>query len=545
MNPGRREFIKRTMQFGALGALGRFGLVSNAMAAAPMFSDYKAMVCIFLYGGNDAYNMLVPVGSGMGTGYTDYHTIRGTLAVANSDLGLSTASSTNTDINNGDLGTGMGNPYYVDGTQSSAYLKGMYSLSGKGIDLGVNGVMPELAQLITDNKASVIANAGTLVRPVTKSQIDADTAELPLFLFAHNHQQRALQTGQANNLDDIGWAGKIADSWNDINNSNDVGLNVSYFGNDRMLIGRQTGPLVLGTNAPPTFTNMNNLSSNAHNDRRALFRALAGEQGTTGRLNFDSTNTYSGNDAFINLFNQATGKSMTTFDSLRAAWDNTTINYASTGSYGEGLFDVPSSDDLGFSENIGGSLIRQLEAAAKFIHMGASGALGTGYNRQVLMVRLGGFDTHSTQADDHPIQLRELSLALWKFQKALEELGHADKVTTFTMSDFGRTMSNNGDGTDHAWGAHHLIMGGSGASAPGTVAGGKMHGSLANVTLGGPDDYSDKGRIIPSTAQDQLNASICDWFGVDETLMRNLFPNLPNFQTGATLRSAYLNGVYD
>jgi len=249
----RRDFIKSLLSAsiaGSLGSLGQMALMREATAASPSFTGYKALVNIFLYGGNDSFNMLVPTGSASKTGHADYATIRGNLAVANIDLGLP-------DLDTGTLGVNTGNPYYEGGTQQAAYTKGVYNLStSKSIDLGVNGVMPELARLITDNKASVIANVGNLVDPVTRTEIENDTANLPLFLFAHNHQQRALQTGQGNNLNDTGWAGRIADNWTGINNNSPLGLNIAYRGNDRMLTGNTTTPLVLNPGQLPTFDGM-------------------------------------------------------------------------------------------------------------------------------------------------------------------------------------------------------------------------------------------------------------------------------------------------
>jgi uncharacterized protein (DUF1501 family) len=127
----------------------------------------------------------------------------------------------------------------------------------------------------------------------------------------------------------------------------------------------------------------------------------------------------------------------------------------------------------------------------------------------------------------------------------MEELGHANQVTTFTMSDFGRTMSNNGDGTDHAWGAHHLVVGGDGQGSSGNLRGGQMTGSLPDITLEGADDHDERGRIIPSTGQDQLNATLCRWFGVEESILAGIFPNLANFRTDSGVASsAYLNNLF-
>lgn len=537
----RRDFVRSLLGAsvaGALGPVGQLALMREAAAAtAPAFNDYKALVCIFLYGGNDSFNMIVPNASGANNaqGYSNYQAIRGSLAVSDTALDRHAA----------------GNPYHVDGTEESAYLKGLYSLADKNIDLGINAVMPEVAQLIHANKAAVIANVGNLVAPVTRSEVKAKTANLPLFLFAHNHQQRALQTGQGNNLNDVGWAGRIADNWAGINSNSPVGLNISYAGSDRMLIGNTTVPLAIKTGAPPTYSEMKKDNNNSDTDRRAIFRALAGLENvsSTGKVSFNSANTYTSSDPFKAFYGAAARKSLDVFDLLADAWGNHTVSYTNkTDMYGNDLFTVPTSTQTGFSNDIRGGLIQEMEAVAKMIDIGAQNAfsnpVGTPHNRQIFMIKLGGFDTHAAQVSKHPLLLRELSLALGKFQAAMEELGHADKVTTFTMSDFGRTMSNNGDGTDHAWGAHHLVVGGDGSLTAG-LKGGQMIGSLPDISLDGPDDYSAKGRIIPTLAQDQLNATLCRWFGVDDALMPTIFPNLANFGTvDSGLGSAYLTDLF-
>lgn len=535
--PKRRSFLKHSAMLGGALATPTIGL-NTAFANAPDFSDYKAMVCIFLYGGNDSLNMMIPTAGAGNAGYSTYQNIRGNLAVNNVDLGRPMAPPI-LGLGSDKLSTGAGNPYYVDGSIEAAYLKGLYPMREKGFELGVNGIMPELARLMYDNKALVASNTGTLVEPVDKANLG--NRQLPLFLFAHNHQQRALQTGQADQLGITGWAGRMADAWGNINSDNALGLNISYFGSDHMLVGSQTNPLVLSTSQPPRLTGMHPSSSNSHQDRRALFAALAGTGGNTSRLNFDASNTYGGNNLFAQLFNSRSRGALNVFDELYTAWNSGDPSYSSTGSYDEALFAIPSAEDLGISRSLGGSLVRQLEAAAKLIWLGANGALGSGYNRQIFYLRLGGFDNHSTQVSDHPRLLRELSLGLWKFQTAMEDLGLENQVSSFTMSDFGRTVSNNGDGTDHAWGASHFVVGGDGNRSGGNLNGGRMLGTIPNIDLGGNDDYSEKGRIIPSQAQDQLNASLCNWFGVDESLMTGLFPNLDNFRQSSSLSSAYLD----
>lgn len=538
----RRDFLKRATTMGGLGLLAPLGQLSysrRCQAATPAFSDYKALVCIFLYGGNDTFNMLIPYGSAPGRGYSDYASVRGDLAVADNNLALSSLTDSHTNLNQGSLGAGSANPYNINQHHSTAYTSGLYPLTGKGIDLAVNGLMPELAQLIYDNRVGIVANSGTLVEAVSRADISAGRARLPKFLFAHDHQQRELQTGRADDLGQIGWAGRIADAWNDVNNGNPLGLNLAYFNSDLMMVGQNSSPLVLKPEAPPSIHHLKTGMNDANDDRRSLFNALAGVENNTGRLDFNRLNTPATGDYFKHLYNRLLLNSISTFEHLDSIWQATQLNFSTPDSYGQDLFSIPTHDQLGFSKNINGTLIRQLESVTKMIHMGASGLLGPGYNRQIFLVQLSGFDSHASQAQYHPLLLRELSLGLWKFQQAMEELGYARQVTTFTLSDFGRTLTRNEDGTDHAWASTQLVMGGVGDRSAGNLDGGKLFGSLPDLRLGGADDYSDKGRFIPTTAQDQVNAAVARWFGVDDTLMRTLFPNLVNFQSGSDYDSAF------
>jgi uncharacterized protein (DUF1501 family) len=306
-----------------------------------------------------------------------------------------------------------------------------------------------------------------------------------------------------------------------------------------MLVGRRSSPLVLHIDAPPSISHLSTGLNNGKDDRRALFNALAGIQGKTDRLDFNVQNTPTTADYFKNLYNRISQRSTSTFEHLNSVWETTQLDFSTLDSYGHDLFSIPTFEQLGFSKNIDGNLIQKLASVAKMIHMGNSQLLGTGYNRQIFLIQMGGFDNHASQAQDHPLLLRELSLGLWKFQKAMEELGLAKQVTTFTMSDFGRTLTRSEDGTDHAWASTQLVMGGIGDQSAGNLDGGKMFGTLPDLQLGGADDYGKSGRYIPTTAQEQVNASIAQWFGVDDSLMRRLFPNLANFQTGNDYDSAF------
>ena len=222
---------------------------------------------------------------------------------------------------------------------------------------------------------------------------------------------------------------------------------------------------------------------------------------------------------------------------LRTYWtSDQKTTFSSNGSYGEALFAIPTTSQTGMEEDLDGDLIEKLEAVAQLIYLGSTSSK-MNFNRQIFFVKFGSFDTHGNQGEEHPVLLRELSLALWKFQKALEDMGVAGKVATFSLSDFGRTIGNNGDGTDHAWSTINFVM-----SNVSTFNGGKFYGDLPNFTMGGADDIKDsgKGRFVPKLSVDQMNASLCSWFGVPDSDMETLFPNLSKFKSGVDINSAYL-----
>jgi uncharacterized protein (DUF1501 family) len=503
----RRTFLQSGLAMGlSMGGIASLTLPRSACAATS-FNDYKALVCILLNGGNDSLNMLIPTDS---SSYTAYSTVRDQLSVNNTSL---------TNSFNG--GTLSANPYHVDGTNEKAYTKGYYAL--KNSNLGMNAVMPELAWLYNNNKAAFILNAGVLVEPTSKAQYINKSVTLPPFLFAHNHQKRALATGWADNLVATGWAGRIADAWlaDGVNAATpSLGLNISYTGSERTLTGTNTTPLVLKPGRLPVYTEMDPTKT-FQAKRRELFKQLTS-------LNPD--------DAFKAHYNQLLGKSMQLTETLQGL--NQAPDFSALlDSYGGSLFSVPDNNTLELQDSLKGGLIRQLEAVAKMISLSAKNRTGNlyGLERQVFFVSLGGFDTHAEQARNHPVLLREVSLALAKFNTALESEGLADNVTSYTISDFARTLGNNGDGTDHAWAGHHIVMGGA-------VDGGKVYGNLPDLTLGGSDDTTRKGRYIPGIAMDQYTATLASWFGVDNAMIQTIFPNLHNFSSDSNdINTALLN----
>lgn len=497
----RRDFLK--LMGGSVAAMGAPAMLMPQQLLASegaAFGDYKALVCLFMAGGNDSLNMVVPTQLEGGSGYENYAQVRSGLAAKYVDLsaGINPEGSL--------LSGGAGNPYYMNGNVAEAYTKGLYFMgSDTPKPFGINAMMPELAHLIQTNDASPVANMGTLVTPVTRSQILSGEAELPKFLFAHNHQQNELQFGRSDVTKSYGWAGKLNDNWAGVNGENMLGMNISYAGDKPLLKGASARSLQLSAGRLFDYSAMGNPDSPSQSTRRQMYETL---------------HDLSRRNQFRALYNSMIGHSFDLTDVLKSVEAQAPDFTGVSGPYGEPLFDVPDAGTLGLNTGIGGGLIRQFEAVAKMIHYGQS----NGVKRQVFFVQIGGFDTHGNQAVKHPVLLREVSLALYKFQQAMEALDLSSNVTTYTLSDFARTVSSNGDGTDHAWGGHSLIMGGA-------VDGGKLYGELPDLTLGGPDDYSSKGRIIPKIASDQIQATLAKWFGVDDDLMPVLFPNIDNFST--------------
>ena len=174
----------------------------------------------------------------------------------------------------------------------------------------------------------------------------------------------------------------------------------------------------------------------------------------------------------------------------------------------------------------GNSLAEQLAMVARLIKMRSQ----LGQTRNIFFVSLGGFDTHATQMPDNgqPRLLRRISRALGSFYQALVEMGVENSVTTFTMSEFARTLNSNGDGSDHAWGGVQMVMGG--AVNGGNATTGRIYGTFPDQTLNGPDSFS-RGQMIPTMAMDQMGATLASWMGLGSTEVNTIFPNLSNFSS--------------
>jgi uncharacterized protein (DUF1501 family) len=433
----RRDLLK-------LGLAGAAGLAAGGFAApaSAELTDYRALVCVFLLGGNDAFNMLVPRSAAE---YGAYARSRQNLAIASADLLPVTPAAPD------------------------------------GAFYGFHPQMRDVARLFEAGRLGVVANVGPLVQPATKAQVLANAVPLPPQLFSHNDQQEQWQTLKGRRALRTGWAGRIADELASQTATQRLPVGVSFIGTQSFQIGTAAVPYVLGTDGAPTYFVMTDRSVAFAGERRAAFQQM-----------LDAATTQPIRRALVDVHR----RSLATADAVNAA--------------------LAAAPPLATAFPTG-SLGDQLRATARAI--AARDALGV--KRQVFLVAATGFDTHDDQNRVQPTLLGGLSAALGAFDAALTELGVADRVVTFTQSDFGRTLTSNGDGTDHGWGAHQLVMGG-------PVRGRAFHGAMPSLEIGGPDDIGG-GRIVPTQSVDQYAATLARWFGLDEAAIDRVAPGLGAF----------------
>jgi uncharacterized protein (DUF1501 family) len=439
----RRDFMRLACCSAAgaslVSGLSKFGLVS---ALAQGGTDYKALICIFLFGGNDANNMIVPIDYR----YAAYQTARANLALPQGQL--------------------------------------LPLQSGSQANYGLHPDMPELQGLFnTQKNLAVLANVGTLVQPTTKQAYQAYT-NLPENLYSHSDQQDQWQSAQLNGTPNAGWAGKVADNLqSSFNSSAQFPPILSVSGNTIFCTGNTTSPFTMNPGQTPGLQGFGT-------DPVSEARFAATQQ----LLTFDSGLSLV--QSTNNVTSQAVQYSVVLADALK---------------------NIPTLQTQ-FSTHY---LSEQLKQVAQVIS--ARSALGVG--RQIFFCSYGGFDTHSDQLTQQVTLMTQLSQAMSSFYQATQELGVANNVTTFTLSEFSRTLQpgTNG-GTDHAWGSHQLVLGGA-------VQGNSVYGTFPTLALAGPDDAGSNGRWIPTTSVDQYAATMASWFGVPTASLPSIFPNLANFPT--------------
>jgi len=479
----RREFIRRS----ACAAVGTVAMSAairdlrfmNAAVAQSNISSYKALVCIFLQGGNDSNNMIVPT---IQSEYNNYASVRTPV------LAL---------------------------PQSS--ILGVTSLNPDGHTYGLHPSCPELQTLFGEGKLAFLFNTGTLVYPITRTQYLAKTQSTPPQLFSHADQQTQWQTSIPDQPPLTGWGGRCGDLLNAVQPNSPISLLVTLAGANTFEVGNIVSQYSVSTSGAVALSLPGTPSGGASTNRLPTLLSVLG---------LPYTNLQS--QAYASVASQAIATS-----SLL----NNAITNTAAATYWTNPFPTKITPPEAGATAFTSTLAPQLEMIARLIAAGSTPTASGGFGmlRQIFFCQVGGYDLHTGQTNftagdpnnvllgAHTNLLAELSQSMYAFERAMEQLGLSNNVTSFTMSDFSRTFPSNGEGSDHGWGSHHLILGGA-------VSGQQTYGTFPSLTVNGPDD-TGTGRWIPTTATDQYFATLASWFGVDPGNISTIFPNIGRFAT--------------
>jgi uncharacterized protein (DUF1501 family) len=460
----RRQFL-RTASFASMAGISAspflVGLNSlAAMAQSTGTSDYKALVCVFLAGGNDGHGTVIATDPDSFAAFTQARSGAPGLAYPLGNL-LPIAPKT----------------------------------SQNGRTFALNPYLTGIQNLFSAGRAAIVANTGTLIAPATKAQVQANSVPLPASLFSHFDQTAAWQAIASNggSAEHVGWGGSVADLIESMNmNSNSMFTCISTAGIALFLAGQSSFQLNVTSAGPIPI----------YGTAQPLFGQTAGTDALQSILTADETNL------FAKEYEVVINRSMQAQATLASA-----MLPAGTG----GVPNPPQYLDPITNKLTNNNLATSLQTVARII----GGRASLGVQRQIFYVTLGSFDTHDGQAAQHARLLTQLGQAFEYFDGLMVSAGVGSQVTTFTASDFGRTLTCNSDGTDHGWGSHHFVVGGA-------VAGGDMYGQYPVI---GPNQANDvgAGRLIPTTSVDQYAGTLARWFGLSDGQVRQVLPNFGNF----------------
>ena len=458
----RRNFL---LQCGAgLGAAGGFATnLASFNAFAADVSDYKALVCVFLNGAMDSHDAVIPYDQ---DSYDAYEAIRGRLI---------------TDLDSSADG------YSPRRRDNLLELVG----SGGSID-GRTFAFPEeyrpLQELYNQGDLAIVGNVGPLLEPTTRTTYLNGAASLPPRLFSHNDQQSTWMASAPEGAN-AGWGGRFADiAYASGANTNGTFTSVSAHGSTPFLVGNSIQPFQVSTDGALSVDNINASEYLGSTTFAENYEAVLRNTGGTPTTLF-------GKDV-VDVFN----------NSLDANEFLTT------------QFSLDGDPATAFPDS---SLGSQLQIVSRIIARNSA----FGARRQVFFVQIGGFDTHSNQPLELPGLQDQIATSMRAFYDAMVELGLSDSVTAFTGSDFGRTLSRNGTGTDHGWGSHHIVVGGA-------VNGGQILGDIPPPEFDHEYDVG-RGRLIPKVSVDQYAASLGKWFGLTDSEILDALPNFASFDASA------------
>ena len=460
----RRAFLRRSKQMAVAGTAGSFAMGLAGIGEAAAFSagnDYKALVCVFLYGGNDHNSTLIPYDS---TNYNLYSAIRGG-GTGQTAGGLTPARAA---------------------LAATALTPSGGQILTNNLQYALAPTLPRMKALFDAGNIAPLLNVGPLVVPLTVAEYRNNANPRPAKLFSHNDQQSTWQSSKPEGSSE-GWGGRMGDLAMS-NNKNALFTCISATGNAVFLSGKDAAVYQVSSKGAPAVAGI----------KGPLFGSTAGSDALRSILTRSSNNMYEAE--YLRVARRSMDAELVVNPAIAPI--------SVTNSFGSVTGVNPLADQL--------QMVARLIAARDPL----------GVKRQVFMVSLSGFDTHDNQSYLHKDLLAKLDFALDAFYKATKELGVENNVTTFTASDFGRTLQFNGDGSDHGWGSHHFIMGGA-------VNGGRYYGVAPQISLTSPDQVG-RGRLLPTVSVDQYAATLATWFGVAPSELSSIAPNIGRFN-GANL----------